>query len=225
MHMRLCLTGPQVVSPDEWRDAQKKHLEREKAATRELSALAAARRELPMVRVNDAPSFKFGSTTGNLTLLDLFAGRKQLILYHFMLGPDDKEGCVGCSLFADHIPDLSHLASANTSFACVATAPVEKIEAFKKRMGWKFPFHSSQDTFKNVQEGEVVTWLPGNGYFGISVFLREGDEVFHTYSTTDRGVEIFLVTYHLLDMTPLGRQEVGRGMENFKLHDQYPATA
>ena len=96
-----------------------------------------------MVRVNDAPSFKFGSTTGNLTLLDLFAGRKQLILYHFMLGPDNKEGCVGCSLFADHIPDLRHLASANTSFACIATAPVEKIEAFKKHMGWKFPFHSS----------------------------------------------------------------------------------
>jgi predicted dithiol-disulfide oxidoreductase (DUF899 family) len=177
-----------------------------------------------MVRVNDAPSFEFGSTSGNLTLLDLFAGRKQLILYHFMLGADDKEGCVGCSLFADHIPDLRHLASANTSFACVAPAPVEKIEAFKKRMGWKFPFHSSQDTFKSVQKGDAVTWLPGNGYFGISVFLREGDEVFHTYSTTDRGVEIFLVTYHLLDMTPLGRQEVGRGMENFKLHDQYPTT-
>jgi predicted dithiol-disulfide oxidoreductase (DUF899 family) len=213
----------QIVSPDEWRDAQKKHLEHQKASTRALDALRAARRELPMVRVDDATSFTFGSTTSDLTLLDLFAGHKQLILYHFMLGSDDKEGCVGCSLFADHIPDLSHLTSRDTSFACVAPAPVEKIEAFKKRMGWEFPFYSSQETFKSV-EGKDVTWLPGNGYFGISVFLREGDEVFHTYSTTDRGVDIFLVTYHLLDMTPLGRQEVGNGMMNFRLHDQYPAS-
>jgi len=178
-----------------------------------------------MVRVTDAPSFKFGSTTGDLTLLDLFAGRKQLILYHFMLGPNDKEGCIGCSFFVDHIADLRHLESRDTSFACVALSPVEKIEAFKERMGWKFPFYSSQDTFKSVKEGEAVTWLPGNGYFGISVFLREGDEVFHTYSTTDRGLEIFLVTYHLLDMTPLGRQEAGNGMSNFRLHDQYPTGA
>jgi predicted dithiol-disulfide oxidoreductase (DUF899 family) len=177
-----------------------------------------------MVRVDDAPSFKFGSTTGDLTLLDLFAGRRQLILYHFMLAENDKEGCVGCSFFADHIPDLRHLESRDTSFACVALSPVQKIEAFKKRMGWKFPFYSSQNTFKSVEEGKVVTWLPGNGYFGMSVFLREGDEIFHTYSTTDRGVEIFTVTYHLLDTTHLGRQEVGNGIANFKLHDQYPTT-
>lgn len=177
-----------------------------------------------MVRVNDASSFKFSSTKGDLTLLDLFASRKQLILYHFMLGPDDKEGCIGCSFFADHIPDLRHLASRDTSFACVASAPVEKVEAFKNRMEWKFPFYSSQETFKSVKDGTAVTWLPGNGYFGISVFLREGDEVFHTYSTTDRGVEIFMVTYHLLDMTPLGRQEAGNGMMDFRLHDQYPVS-
>jgi predicted dithiol-disulfide oxidoreductase (DUF899 family) len=175
-----------------------------------------------MVRIDNAPSFKFGSTAGDLSLLDLFAGRKQLILYHFMLFPDDKEGCVGCSFFADHIPDLRHLESRDTSFLCVAPAPVEKIEAYKKRMGWEFPFYSSKETFEFVKDRKDVTWLPGNGYFGISVFLREGDEVFHTYSTTDRGVEIFLVTYHLLDMTPLGRQEVGNGMAKFRLHDQYP---
>ena len=145
-------------------------------------------------------------------------------MYHFMLASDDEEGCVGCSFFADHIPDLGHLASRDTSFACVAPAPVQKVEIFKKRMGWKFPFYSSQETFKFTEKGRDVTWLPGNGYFGISVFLRDGDEVFHTYSTTDRGVEIFLVTYHLLDMTPLGRQEVGNGMNNFRLHDQYPTS-
>lgn len=176
-----------------------------------------------MVHVKDAPSFKFASTTGELSMLDLFAGRKQLILYHFMLAPEDKEGCGGCSFVMDHIPDLRHLESRDTSFACVALASIEKIEAFKERMGWQFPFYSSQNTFKATKEGEV-TWLPGNGYFGISVFMREEDEVFHTYSTTDRGVEIFLVTYHLLDMTPLGRQEVGNGMGNFRLHDQYPVT-
>jgi predicted dithiol-disulfide oxidoreductase (DUF899 family) len=175
-----------------------------------------------MVRVDKPTSFTFGSTNGALNLLDLFAGRKQLIFYHFMLGKDDKEGCVGCSFFADHIPDPRHLASRNTSLACVATAPVEKIEAFKKRMGWNFPFYSSQDTFKDVKEGEIVTWLPGNGLFGISVFLREGEEVFHTFSTTNRGLDIFLVTYHLLDMTPLGRQDVGHGITEFKLHDSYP---
>lgn len=98
------------------------------------------------------------------------------------------------------------------------------MEAFKNRMEWKFPFYSSQETFKSVKDGTAVTWLPGNGYFGISVFLREGDEVFHTYSTTDRGVEIFMVTYHLLDMTPLGRQEAGNGMTDFRLHDQYPVS-
>jgi predicted dithiol-disulfide oxidoreductase (DUF899 family) len=176
-----------------------------------------------MVHIENPHRFVFTSTTGDITLLDLFAGRKQLVLYHFMLGPNAKEGCVGCCFFADHIPDLRHLYSRDTSFACVATAPVEKVEAFKKRMDWKFPFYSSQKTFDAVKEGEVVTWKPGNGYFGISVFLREGNEVFHTFSTTDRGIEIALVTYQLLDMTPLGRQEVGNGIERFKLHDQYPA--
>jgi predicted dithiol-disulfide oxidoreductase (DUF899 family) len=177
-----------------------------------------------MVRVDN--DFKFGSTAGDRSLLDLFEGRKQLILYHFMLGPDDKEGCVGCSLFADHVPDLRHLESRETSFVVVAPAPVEKIEAFKGRMGWKFPFYSSQETFKPVGDAKSVTWGPGNGYFGISVFLREGDEVFHTYSTTSRGVEIFLATYHFLDMTPMGRQEVGKDtMGKFKLHDLYPTDA
>lgn len=174
-----------------------------------------------MVHIVNAPRYKFGSATGDLTLPDLFAGRKQLIIYHFMLGVEDKEGCTGCSFFADHVPDLRHLWSRDTSFACVAPAPIEKIAGFKARMQWEFPFYSSLKTFEAVEEGEVVTWKPGNGYFGISVFLKEGDEVFHTFSTTDRGVEIFLATYHLLDMTPLGRQEGGNRKMDFKLHDQY----
>jgi predicted dithiol-disulfide oxidoreductase (DUF899 family) len=200
----------------------KEHVAREKAATRSLEALSADRRKLPTVRIKNPHCFLFGSTAGDITLLDLFAGRKQLVLYHFMLGPDDKEGCVGCSFFADNIPDLRHLWSRDTSFVCVATAPVEKVEAYKKRMEWKFPFYSSEKTFTAVEKGEVVTWKPGNGNFGISVFFREENEVFHTYSTTDRGVEMFLVTYHLLDVTPLGRQEVGKGL-GFKHHDKYPA--
>jgi len=212
-----------IVSPEEWQEALKEHVAREKAATRALATLSADRRKLPMVRIENPDRFLFGSTAGDITLLDLFAGRKQLILYHFMLDHNSKEGCAGCSFFADHIPDLRHLWSRDTSFVCVAPASVDKVEVFKKRMEWKFPFYSSEKTFNAVEEGEVVTWKPGNGYFGISVFLREGNEVFHTYSTTDRGIETFLVTYHLLDVTPLGRQEVGNGIGTFKLHDQYPA--
>lgn len=125
----------------------------------------------------------------------------------------------------DHIPHLGHLHSRDTSFAAVATAPIEEVTAFGKRMEWKFPFYSSAKTHRAWEEaerdGEVITWKPGNGYFGLCSFLREGDEVFHTYETSSRGLEIILSTYHLLDMTALGRQEVGNGMGNFKRHDEY----
>jgi predicted dithiol-disulfide oxidoreductase (DUF899 family) len=175
-----------------------------------------------MVRIDQAERFKFATPDGEISLVDLFEGRKQLILYHFMLTATDKEGCVGCSFLMDHIPDLRHMWSRDTSFVAVAPAPVVQIEAFKERMGWKFPFYSSGDTFKAVDEaGEEVTWKPRDGYFGISVFLKDGNSIYHTYSTTDRGTDIFLSTYALLDMTPLGRQEIGNGMGNFRLHDQY----
>ena len=156
------------------------------------------------------------------TLLGLFENRRQLILYHFMLADNDKEGCVGCSLCMDHISNLAHLHSRDTTFVAVATASVERIAAFKERMGWSFPFYSSKDTFAVVDKNlDDVTWKPGNGVFGIAVFLRDGNDVFHTYSATDRGVESILSTYALLDMTSLGRQESGNGMNKFRLHDLY----
>ena len=176
-----------------------------------------------MVEVN-ADLFKFDTPEGERSLVNIFDGRKQLILYHFMLSPG-KDLCVGCSFCMDHIPDLGHLKSRDTSFAAVATAPLSDIIACQKRMEWKFPFYSSAKAHQAWEEaeekGEIITWKPGNGFFGLSVFRRDGDRVFHTYDTTDRGMENILSTYHLLDMTPMGRQEVGNGMGKFRLHDQY----
>lgn len=198
-------------------------LEEEKAATQLLSDLAAKRRQLPMVKIETPDDFRFTDSDGSKkSLLDLFGDYRQLILYHFMLSDQDKEGCVGCSFVIDHVSHLAHLQSRDVTFAAVAPASIEKITAFKERMGWKCPFYSSKDTFVNVdQRKEEVTWGPANGLFGIAVFLRQGQDVFHAYSTTDRGVEVMLSTYALLDMTPLGRQEVGNGISKFRLHDQY----
>ncbi|GFF30066.1 hypothetical protein IFM61606_10471 [Aspergillus udagawae] len=214
-----------IVSPEEYQAARSRLLQQEKAATHLLQELAVSRRQLPMVRIHEPARFQFDTPDGVKTLLDLFDGRKQLILYHFMLGPHETQGCVGCSFCMDHIPDLRHLWSRDTSFVAVATAPLSEITAYKNRMGWKFPFYSSAKTHKKWAEaeaqGEIITWKPGNGYFGLSSFFREGDEVFHTYETSSRGLEIILSTYHLLDMTLMGRQEVGNGMNNFRRHDEY----
>ncbi|KAL4892731.1 hypothetical protein BDV59DRAFT_39660 [Aspergillus ambiguus] len=215
----------QVVSAEEYKAAREMLLTQEKAATRNLERLAAIRRELPIVRVEDPARFKFDTPEGEKSLSDLFNSSKQLIIYHFMLGEGESEGCVGCSFCMDHIPDLSHLLSRNTAFVAVAAAPLDEIMTFKNRMGWKFPFYSAAKTHKEWENsesrGETITWKPGNGYFGLSAFLKEGDEVFHTYDTTARGLEVILSTYHLLDMTRMGRQEVGNGMGNFRHHDKY----
>ncbi|KAJ5683022.1 hypothetical protein N7462_006187 [Penicillium macrosclerotiorum] len=214
-----------VVTVEEYQQARADLLEKEKAATRLLQELAATRRQLPMVQVPSPTRFKFDTPEGERSLSDLFGDRKQLILYHFMLAPHEAQGCVGCSFCMDHIPDLRHLQSRNTSFAAVATAPLSEITAYANRMEWKFPFYSSAKTHETWAEaekgGETISWKPGNGYFGLCSFLKEGDEVFHTYDTTDRGLEIILSTYHLLDMTPMGRQEVGNGMNNFRRHFEY----
>jgi predicted dithiol-disulfide oxidoreductase (DUF899 family) len=142
-------------------------------------------------------------------------------MYHFMLYPSSPSGagCPGCCMVIDHIPPLQHLNSRDTTFVAVAPAPVETIEAFRKRMDWAHvPFYSSTKTFENVEEGEDVTWKPRDGKFQLDVFKREGDEVVHTYSTTDRGVDMLLTTHHLLDLTPQGR---GGHMGPFKRHDEY----
>ncbi|KAF9886142.1 hypothetical protein FE257_011967 [Aspergillus nanangensis] len=214
------------ATPEEYQSARAELLKQEKAATQLLQSLAATRRALPKVPIPNPTRFQFDTPTGEQSLLDLFDGRKQLILYHFMLGPGEHQGCIGCTFCMDHIPDLHHLHSRDTSFVAVAAAPLDEVAAYGARMGWTFPFCSAAKTYAEwdraeKEDGETISWKPGNGYFGLSVFARDGDEVLHTYDTTDRGMEILLSTYHLLDMTPLGRQEVGNGMGKFRRVDEY----
>ena len=212
---------PEVVSPDEWRTARIELLAKEKAATRARDALSAERRKLPMVKVEK--DYLFEGPDGTVSLRDLFAGRRQLIVYHFMFDPDWDEGCPSCSFVADNIGHLSHLHARDTTLTVVSRAPLTKIEAYRTRMGWTFPWvlvvrqrlqlrlprgagrlgHDAVSTTSRAGGPRV-----GRGSSpGASVFLRDGDDVFHTYSTYQRGLDIVLNAYNYLDLTPLGRQE------------------
>jgi predicted dithiol-disulfide oxidoreductase (DUF899 family) len=197
---------PPVVSPEQWRAAREELLVKEKAATRAGDALAAERRRLPMVRVDKA--YVFAAPDGEVSLLDLFEGRRQLIVYHFMFGPGaagwPTAGCDGCSMFVDQVGHLAHLHARDTSFALVSRAPLAAIEAYRERMGWTVPWVSSAASDSNEDFG---TTTPDGEGFGLSVFVREGEEVFRTYFTTGRGVEALGPVWSLLDLTPLGRQE------------------
>jgi predicted dithiol-disulfide oxidoreductase (DUF899 family) len=224
-----------TVSREEWLVARRAFLDREKAFDRERDALAAARRELPRVKI-DKP-YTFRTRDGEKSLLDLFEGRPQLIVYHFMLGPNKTEGCTGCSYIADNIAvGWQHFAARDTAFTLVSRAELPAIDAFKNRMGWDMPWVSSAGSDFNVDFG--VTFLtdeaalqynygrgkPGAGDRpGLSCFVRENDEVFHTYSTYSRGIDILLTTYNYLDLTPLGRHEDGlpHPMAWVKHHDRY----
>lgn len=194
---------PPIVSRDEWQRARADLLVREKELTRLKDAVSAARRRLPMVLV-DTP-YVFDTEAGPLTLLDLFDGRRQLIVQHFMFGSDWDAGCPGCSMMADHIGPLSHLYAKDTSLVLVSRAPVGKLVAYKDRMGWDLPWVSSGRTTFNE---DFQTTVDGEERHSISVFLRDGDRVFHTWQTFDRGEEPFMVVFDLLDLTPYGRQEV-----------------
>jgi predicted dithiol-disulfide oxidoreductase (DUF899 family) len=201
---------PQVVSADEWQRARENLLVKEKAATRARDALAAERRKLPMVRIDK--DYVFEGSEGQATLLDLFDGRRQLIVYHFMFGPSRDEGCDGCSMFVDNIGHLAHLNARSTSFALVSRAPLAKIEPYKKRMGWTLPWYSSFASDFNVDfgvspESPRPTDYQDGESFGLSVFLRDGDSVYRTYFTSGRGVEALGSNWSFLDLTPLGRQE------------------
>ena len=201
---------PPVVSEPEWQAAQDALVAKEKDATRARDALAAERRRLPRLRVEK--DYAFDAPDGKVTLRDLFEGRRQLLLYHFMFGPNHDASCNGCSMFVDQVGHLAHLHARDTSFALVSRAPLAKITAYKKRMGWDLPWFSSFESDFNVdfhvspetpqpdvyQDGET---------FGLSVFLRDGDDVFRTYFTTQRGVEALGSVWTFLDLTPLGRQE------------------
>jgi predicted dithiol-disulfide oxidoreductase (DUF899 family) len=197
---------PQVVSPAEWQAARDELLAKEKDATRARDALAAERRRLPMVRIDK--DYVFEGPDGSASMLDLFDGRRQLIVYHFMFAPDvdgwPSAGCPGCSMVADQIAHLAHLRQRNTSFVLVSRAPIANIEAYRERMGWTIPWYSSAGTDFNLDFG--LTTDDGET-FGLSVFLRDGQDVYRSYFTAGRGVETLGPVWTLLDLTPLGRQE------------------
>lgn len=227
---------PQIASRSDWIAARKRLLVKEKEMSRERDALAAERRQLPMVAIDKEYVFK--GPKGSQTLADLFEGHRQLLVYHFMFEPEDDEGCPACSLVADNFGGLVHLPQRDTAFVVISRAPIEKIERFKKRMGWNFRWLSSFGTDFNYDLGvtldekhAVYNFAPISaqppGYphsgerEGLSVFLRDGDRVFHTYSTYQRGLDSLMNTYNFLDLTPLGRQEEEGIMRWVRHHDRY----
>jgi predicted dithiol-disulfide oxidoreductase (DUF899 family) len=201
---------PPVVSEAEWEDARQRLLAKEKDATKARDALAAERRRLPRVEIEK--QYVFDGPDGKASLVDLFEGRRQLLLYHFMFGPNQDAGCDGCSMFIDQIGHPAHLHARDTSFAILSRAPLAKIEAYRTRMGWTLPWFSSFESDFNVDFGvspetpQVGVYQDGER-FGLSVFFREGDRVFRTYFTNGRGTEALGSVWTLLDLTPLGRQE------------------
>jgi predicted dithiol-disulfide oxidoreductase (DUF899 family) len=204
------MSRARVVSREEWSAALEQLRVKEKQATRARDALAAERRRLPRVRIEK--SYAFQGPDGKATLLDLFEGRRQLLLYHFMFGPNAEAGCDGCSMVADQIVHLAHLHARNTSFAMVSRAPIGKIEAYRKRMGWTLPWYSSFGTDFNPDFGvgpevpEAGKYQDGES-FGMSALLQEAGEVYRSYFTSGRGVETLGPVWTLLDLTPFGRQE------------------
>ena len=197
------MTYPAIVSRDEWLAARAELLIKEKEATHARDRLNAQRRRLPMVRMEKA--YVFEGPDGKASLRDLFDGRRQLIVYHFMFDPSWADGCPSCTNLVNNLPSrLNGLHESDTSLVLVSRAPLAKLEVYKTRMNWTVPWFSSFDSDFNYDFG--VTDEDGEKP-GVSVFLREGKDVFHSYSTTGRGVDILLGTYNYLDLTPLGRQE------------------
>ena len=199
---------PRVVSGEEWRRAREALLIKEKELTDARDALAAERRRLPMVRIDRR--YLFDGPDGEVSLLDLFEGRSQLLLYHFMFAPGvdgwPSAGCPGCSMFTDNIGQFArvHLCARSVSFAVVSRAPIDNIETYRKRMSWSVRWVSSAKNSFNADFG--LTTEQGEGH-GLSVFLRDGDDVYRTYFTSARGVEALGTSWSFLDVTPFGRQE------------------
>lgn len=238
---------PAVASREEWLAARKDLLAAEKAHTRAQDALNRRRRELPMVPVGR--EYRFTGVDGTeRTLPGLFDGRRQLIVYHFMFGPDAEQGCPSCSLLADGVGDLSHLHARDTTLVFVSRAPAERLRAYRERMGWDVPWFSTHGPAFNHDHGATIDPAAGADQLnfatvpagtepfemtGTSVFLRPdpaGAEVFHTYSCYARGGDARLAVYNWLDLTPLGRQEdwerpAGRSdgpfMSWVRRHDEY----
>jgi predicted dithiol-disulfide oxidoreductase (DUF899 family) len=232
----------QIVSRGEWLAARRALLLQEKDATRQRDRVNAARMALPWVRVEQ--DYVFDTPTGRKRLADLFAGRSQLIVYHFMFGPDWKAGCPGCSFLADHLDGaLPHLEHHDVTLVVASRAPLDKIDAYKARMGWRFPWVSSIGSdfnfdfnvsftpeqlalgqvvynFTEIESARAHDELPG-----LSAFYRDGGgHVFHTYSSYARGPEELVGTLMILDRAPKGRNETA-DMDWVRRHDEYEATA
>jgi len=233
-----------VVSQDEWLAARRDLLAQEKEVTRARDAAAASRRALPMTEIDK--NYVFTGPEGKASLADLFDGRRQLITYHFMWRheasgfPGEDQGCPTCSVLVDSIGHQSHLHACDTTLVLVSRAPIASIERFRQRMGWSLPwyssdgsdfnydFHVSFDTditpieYNYQDQATLERTAPcirsGPDGPGISVFMRDGDRVFYTYSAYSRGLDQLLGTYQYLDLTPLGRQ---RYVSEFPHHDQY----
>jgi predicted dithiol-disulfide oxidoreductase (DUF899 family) len=195
------MNRPAVVSQDEWQAARDALLAREKELTHALDALAAQRRRLPMVAL-DTGKYQFTAPDGSpATLTDLFEGNRQLVIYHFMREPGEDWICGGCATLTDNFDNQSqaHLNARSTRLILMARAPQPEIDVLRQRFGWKLPWYSSFGTTFNDDLGLTS--------FGLSVLLRDGDEVFRTYFPTSRGVDRLRLDFNLLDLTPYGRRE------------------
>jgi predicted dithiol-disulfide oxidoreductase (DUF899 family) len=202
---------PPVVSEAEWHAARESVLAKEKEHMRAGDALAAERRRLPRLALEK--DYTLIGPDGEVPLLDLFRGRRQLAIYHFMFGPNQDHGCDGCSFCVDQVAHLAHVHTRDASYAVVSRAPIDKIEPFKRRMGWTFPWYSSSESDFNLDFGvsppepEVGAYQDGET-FGFSVLLRDDEaRIYRTYFTDRRGLEAIGTTWSFLDRMPFGRQE------------------
>ena len=231
--------SPTIVDRDTWLEARLAHLEAEKAFTRRRDELSRERRRLPWLEITD--DYRFDGPDGRHTLLELFDGRGQLLVYHFMMGPDWDEGCPSCSFWADNYDGTTvHLAARDTTLVAISRATLPQIQAYRDRMGWRFPWYSSHDSSFNfdmhvsattdqIEAGAMVYnhgTQPafGEESAGISAFARLGDRVFLTYQTFARGLDMVNGAYHMLDLTSKGRDEdeLAFTMAWLHRHDAYP---
>jgi predicted dithiol-disulfide oxidoreductase (DUF899 family) len=222
------VSDPEVVSYEQWLAARLELLAKEKELTRHRDEVNTARRMLPMVEVTK--DYTFEGPQGELSLLDMFEGRSQLVMHHVMFGPEDDEACPSCSFWEDNVGDLTHLHARDTTYVAVSRAPLAKLRAYQKRMGWTVPWYSSYGSefnydfhvsfdasirpvewnYKSYDQLVAMdpSWKDWCGEEqGVSTFLRRGEQVFHTYSTYGRGDDLLNTTYNMLDLTARGRQE------------------
>jgi predicted dithiol-disulfide oxidoreductase (DUF899 family) len=234
------MTTHQILSREDWTAARRKLLDDEKAFTKARDKLSAARRALAWEKVET--NYVFDSENGPVGLSGLFAGRSQLLVYHFMFGPDWEAGCKSCSFWADNFERIVvHLNHRDVSLVLISRAPLERLMAYKKRMGWTFEWVSSlgnsfnHDFAVSFSEEELAKGEKNYNFGtqqaygeespGISVFAKDGNTIYRTYSTFSRGLDMLNGAYHLLDLMPKGRDEEGLsyGMEWLRRRDEYEA--